>query len=74
MSPTASMVINGIIAALGVIVASGAAFTTLFGSGEATIIVTSSGLALAVLGAVNGVLHGYSTAVPGPLASPGGKP
>ncbi len=60
MDPKISMVINCVIAALGVLVASSAAFTTLFGSQEATIIVTSAGLALAVLGAVNGILHGYA--------------
>jgi len=70
LDPRLSMVINIWIAVLGVIVASTAGLTTIFGNATAQIVVAVAGIALAALGAVNGVLHGYSAPVAGPLVAP----
>ncbi len=70
LDPKLSMWINVWIAVLGVIVASTAALTTIFGTATAQIVVAVAGIALAALGAVNGVLHGYSAPAAGPLVAP----
>jgi hypothetical protein len=63
------MFINIAIAVLGAIVASTAELTTIFGEHETQIIVAAGGIALGVIAAINGVLHGYSPPIAGPLAS-----
>jgi hypothetical protein len=70
LDPKLSMWINIWIAMLGVIVASTAALTTIFGNATAQIVVAVAGIALAALGAVNGVLHGYAAPGAGPLVGP----
>jgi len=62
------MIINMVIAGLGVIVASTAGLTTIFGQHETQIIVAAGGITLGVIGAINGVLHGYSPPTAGPMA------
>jgi uncharacterized membrane protein len=68
LDPKYSMILNIAIAALGVIVASTAGLTTIFGQHETQIIVAAGGITLGVVGAINGMLHGYSPATAGPLA------
>lgn len=68
IDPKTSMIINLIIAVLGVLAGAGAYFTTMFGQSTGQAIVGTLGLVLAVLGAVNGVLHASSSPVAGPIA------
>jgi hypothetical protein len=68
IDPKYSMVINIVIAVLGVIVASTAELTTIFGQHDTQIIVAASGITLGVIGAINSALHGYSPPAAGPLA------
>jgi hypothetical protein len=70
IDPKVSMWIMIAMAVMGVLAASGAQLTELFGTGVAQKIVTADGLTLAIVGAVAGVLHGYSSPVPGPLVNP----
>jgi hypothetical protein len=67
-----SMIVNCLVAVAGVVVGFTAPLTTIFGTGTAQTVVAAAGMAVAILGAINGVLHGYSSAGAGPLtpASP----
>lgn len=67
MSSTVSMYLNIVIAVLGVAAGAGAYFTAVFGQGEGQIIVMTCGFALALVSAVNGVLHGASAPQAGPM-------
>lgn len=69
-----SMIINCVLAAGGIIVGAGGTLTTLFGQGVSTDIVAACGLAIAILGALNIVLHGYSSPGSGPMAPPAPPP
>jgi|HubBroStandDraft_5_1064220.scaffolds.fasta_scaffold547666_2 hypothetical protein len=69
IDPKTSMILNIVIAVLGVLAGAGAYFTTIFGQQMGQTVVMTIGLVLAVLGAINGVLHASSTSEPGPLAS-----
>jgi hypothetical protein len=69
IDPKVSMWIMIATAVMGVVAASGAQLTELFGTGLAQKIVTVDGLTLAIVGAVAGVLHGYSSPRAGPLVS-----
>ena len=72
VDPKVSMWINIAVSVLGVVVGAGAQLTVLFGQGRAQAIISVCGLLLAVGGAVNGALHGYSGPEPGPLAPKSG--
>jgi hypothetical protein len=77
IDPKVSMWIMIATAVMGVIAASGAQLTELFGTGVAQKIVTVDGLTLAIVGAVASVLHGYSAPQAGPLVNvppPGAPP
>ena len=58
--PKISAIINIVIAILGVIAASAAYFTGVFGEQTGQAIVGTAGFVLALLGAVNGTLHSLS--------------
>jgi hypothetical protein len=67
LDPKYSMILNILIAGLGAVVASTAGLTTIFGQHDTQVIVAAGGIALGAVGAINGVLHGYSPPTPGPL-------
>lgn len=71
LDPKYSMILNIAIAILGVIVASTAGLTTIFGQHETQVIVAAGGIALGIAGAINGVLHGYSPPTAGPMLGSG---
>lgn len=66
IDPRTAMVINILLAVLGVIMSSTAALTTLFGTSTTQVVVTIAGLVVAVLGAINTTLHNYSSTTAGP--------
>lgn len=60
IDPKISAILNIVIAVLGVVAASTAYFTGVFGEQTGQAIVGTAGFALALLGAVNGTLHGLN--------------
>lgn len=67
IDPKVSMWLNIVLGALGAVMGASAQLTTLFGQGKAQAIISICGLVLTVIGAINGALHGVSSAQPGPL-------
>ncbi len=68
ISPAVSAFFNIVFVLAGVIAASAASLTTLFGSGTSASIVAIAGVIAAALGAINAYLHGVSAPELGPLA------
>ena len=69
VSPNISALVNILFAIGGLLVASAAYWTTLFGAGPSASIVSVGGLIVAVTTAINGVLHITSAPTAGALAS-----
>jgi FtsH-binding integral membrane protein len=72
LDPKISMIINIVLAVLGVLAGAGAYWTSMFGAGRGQAIVGTIGLVLAIVAAINATLHGYSSAQAGPMVSDNG--
>jgi hypothetical protein len=69
VDPKTSAILNLIAVLASAIVAAASEWTTLFGSGSASTIVEAASITVAIVGAINGSLHGVSSAKAGPFVT-----
>jgi hypothetical protein len=69
IDPKTSAILNLIAVLAGAIVASASQWTTLFGTGSSATIVEVASITVAIVGAINGSLHGVSSAKSGPFVT-----
>lgn len=68
VDPKVSAWLNVVAAVVGVIATLGAQLTTILGSGTSQTVVTTAGIVVTIIAAINGGLHGVSGPTPGPLS------